>query len=113
MKRKTKFRLGFKNGLLKRQFKMYLGCKWYKVKSKEVKRVLKDIKSFPEEVTDYMLEAKPKDLEEFKYYIDSWLHMESVMTSNKRERYVFGTAKSLFSKMKAQREVYNIIKENK
>lgn len=103
------FRIGYKQGILRRLMKKFFGYKWYQFNRKQVRTFLKEVRYFPEELCDYLLEVSPHNLNDAKQAINDWLHFESKMTEFPRQKYVEGNGKNLFKLIQVQRNHYYLV----
>ena len=109
---RNSFRIGFKRGILRRSLKREINYKWYHFGKKLERLTLKDINYFPEELIDFLIEVKPKDIFTLKEYIDAWLHLESEAMNTKRLYYDFGKAKNIFKNTKKTKKNINYGKKS-
>lgn len=103
------FRIGFKQGLLRKLLKKYFGFRIWHFRRKQVRAFLRDVKHFPEELCDFLLESRPRNLEQAKKDINSWLYFESKMTNFPRLIYEEGKGKNIFNLINTQRTHYYIL----
>ena len=107
---KQNLRLGFKRGLLKKALKRQFNYKWYSLKKdKQTKQILRDVKFFPEELIDFLMEIKPQNKKQLKTYINDWLHLEAKATNSKRLYYEFGKGEKIFREIYRNRLILEIL----
>jgi hypothetical protein len=58
--------------------KKAIGCKWWRRYNQQQKDILIDLEYIPEELADFLLKDDFKDLHQYLYSIESYLHLEQL-----------------------------------
>jgi len=58
--------------------KKAIGCKWWKAYTRQQKAIIDDLEYMPEELADFLLKDDFKDLHQYLYSIESFLHLEQL-----------------------------------
>ena len=58
--------------------KKAIGCKWWKMYTRQQKSIISDLEYMPEELADFLLKDDFKDLHQYLYSIESFLHLEQL-----------------------------------
>lgn len=113
--KKTKVKKSLKQKALLKYAKELTSFKWYEIKNKEARKLLKDIKNYPEELIDFIMEVKPITLDHFVELVNIWVHFETKMTGSIKRDYSIGQGEWLFGILKRDRffwDMKNILEYN-
>lgn len=68
----------------------FLCIKWYKLRSKEQKAFLNDVRYFPETLTTYILMVKPVSINDYINILNNWLILEYIAINAQPKEYIAG-----------------------